>query len=70
MINVKLKSVNYGMIEECLQVVITYCGKQGKRQEEKERKYYESTELEEGLCNSNPSVTQQCLLMVEKTVLQ
>lgn len=58
------------MREECLQVAVTYCGKRGKRQEEKEKKYYESTELEDGLCNSNPSVTQQCSIMVEKTMLQ
>lgn len=34
-----------------------YYVKQEKRQEEKERKYYKSTEQADGLCYSNPITT-------------
>lgn len=57
-INRKFKKVKYGKGEQRLQVAITSTmSSKEKRQEEKERKYSESTELADDLCYSNPTAT-------------
>lgn len=56
-INRELKKAKYGKREECSQVAITSTLSSKKRDEEKERKYQESTELADGLYYSNPTAT-------------
>lgn len=45
-----------------------YCVKQEKRQEEKERNYYESTEPADGFCYSNPTATTVFINGGENTI--